>query len=106
MDMKCRRCGEPWDWWYLRDDVLNSKIDGEKVDLFPLARKQGLTVDDNGNGKFVFTPGPYVKECPACPAESELTEADRDREFLYSAMQEILGDDIDGFMAEIEDLGL
>lgn len=97
MDMKCMRCGEPWDWWYIRDDILP---DDEK---FNLARKSGL---DMPEVEFKFSAGPYIEKCPACYSkpDSEI-KADPNLE-ARSALRDILGDDIDGFLSTCEDFGL
>ena len=97
MDMKCFNCGEPWDWWYLREDVIASP-DGR--DLYPSIKKDGGEVDG-----FTFSSGPYVQRCPACPkGETEYSRSEES--FLLAGLADILGDDIDGFMAEAEDFGL
>ena len=93
MDMRCRRCGEPWDWWYIRDEVL---MQGD-VDLYPTAKDTGVRFCVG----FDFEPGPYIVRCPACKPGNE---QDQGIQEVMSAVADILGDDIDGFMAEMEDL--
>lgn len=79
MDLYCTRCGEPWEL----DDVLHDAEDGE-------FRRSG--------GR--------ILECPACEANirSGFAEANRRRREVTAALADILGDDVDGLAAELEDL--
>ena len=95
MDMQCQRCQEPYDWFFLRNDILQAN--GE--DLFPTAMKKGLT-----NQNFVFAPGPVLVGCPACVGK-EQTPEEKKRQEIMSAVSLLLGDDIDGYMAEMEEFG-
>jgi len=74
VDIYCKRCGEPWD--------VCGVFDG---DMTPAERERIL----NGEG----CPCCYGKEVQRRPFRAELT----------SALHGILGDDIDGLAAELED---
>ena len=118
MDMNCRKCNEPWDWFHIRDEVLAP--DGKDDRLYEKMTKGGGFVRDYTNttgqpstwtmandkkANWQFAPGPYILQCPACIGKDiELSEADKEKAAIMSAMADILGDDIDGFMAEMEDL--
>ena len=79
MDLLCIRCGEPWDI----DHVLHEEPDGFK-------RKGGV-----------------IRQCPCCKGkEVEPNEKLRERAQIVQALGDVLGDDIDGMAAELEDLGL
>ena len=103
-DTYCMKCSEPWDWFYLRDEVLADQSD------FDWAEKQGGVFidswDDFGNptGFWRFRgDGVYIEECPNCFGKNIKPD---ENAMIRSAMADILGDDTDGFIAEIEDLGL
>lgn len=99
MDMKCNKCLEPWDWWHIRDFVLEDQA------LYDTAAKKGLIATDEDGGKWQFGQGPCIDQCPACFGKKvERTEAQETRSQIQMALQDMLGDDIDGIMAEMEDL--
>ena len=79
MDLRCGRCGEPWDM----DTVLH-----EEPKAFP--RRDGL-----------------ILSCPACRKPSgELTPVTREQERLAEiaqALASVLGNDWDGIAAELQD---
>ncbi|MBI2851970.1 MAG: hypothetical protein HYX84_02535 [Chloroflexi bacterium] len=73
MDLYCRRCGEPWDIYYVEQE------------MDPLERVHFK----DGEG------------CPACygkPIEKRPFRAE-----LAAAFQDVLGDDTDGIAVEMED---
>jgi hypothetical protein len=79
MDLICTSCGEPWDL----DHVLH-----EEPEEFE--RK-----------------GALITHCPCCKERTEpLTEAERERLEDVRMVSELLGDDVDGAAAMLEDLGL
>lgn len=79
MDLVCTRCGEPWDLDY----VLH-----EKPRAF--RRKGGL-----------------IQHCPACPESSPQLDAHHSlRLATVATMAELMGDDVDGLAAVLEDSGL
>ena len=129
MDMKCRKCREPWDWWHIRDEVLKEQT------LYKKMEKDGGYVVDKGKAwhpmeilrepilstklgippltkeqmeaksSWQFGPGPYILQCPACIGkEIELSENQRVEQDIESALADVLGNDIDGLMTEMEDL--
>lgn len=97
MDMKCMTCGEPWDWFYIRDEVLFVEKD------YQTAKTQGLVFEDSTGGMWRFSPGPYVEECPACFGKE--IEPDENA-ICRAAIATVLGDDIDAFLVECEDMDL
>ncbi len=73
MDLYCQRCGEPWDIYY----VANEMTPEEKGRF------------DRGEG------------CPCCfgkPVDKKPFRAE-----LAGALSSVLGDDVDGLAAEMED---
>ena len=81
MDMLCQRCGEPWDLYGVQHG-----------DMTPEERDRFLA----GRG------------CPSCygKRQPELSERQKTAVAAQRAMREVLGDDLDGLVAEMEDLGL
>lgn len=79
MDLICTACGEPWDMDY----VLHEE---------PEAFKRS---------------GAAIIHCPACKERKEPL-AKEEKEKLEAAREvgELLGDDVDGYASELEDLGL
>lgn len=107
MDMKCMKCGEPWDLDYLH------KVLGDLWNL--IAAKGGYIRDDisaqdsekvgsKDDANWRFSPGPYIEECPNCINNPDI-EPDA-RALCRAALATVLGDDIDGFIAECEDWDL
>jgi len=80
MDLVCVNCGEPWDVDHVLHDAPQEFI-----------RKGGV-----------------IKKCPACPKEGQpnLDEKTRVKLDAVEELGEILGDDIDGLAASLEDFGL
>lgn len=79
MDLVCIRCGEPWDMDY----VLH---------------------DDPGAFK---RRGGRIERCPCCPKETPRHSAkEQGRLETVAALADLLGDDVDGLAATLEDLEL
>ena len=100
MDILCTRCGEPWDVFSLVDDMSPEEAEDLKA----------------GRG------------CPCCAGKEECNEPDwcddcdrfvnfrctvnrfrpraNDARYIQQELATILGDDIDGLAATMEDLGL
>ena len=79
MDIVCTRCGEPWH----TDHVLHDEPEG-------FIR----------NGGIIF-------RCPVCPKEKpNLAPEERARLESIRDLGELLGDDIDGLAATLEDFDL
>ena len=80
MDMVCINCGEPWDMDYVLHEAPGAFI-----------RRHSR-----------------IDRCPACPATGHpvLSEKQRVRLDLIAHLADMCGDDIDGFVAELEDFGL
>lgn len=79
MDLPCINCGEPWDMDYVLHEAPH---------------------------EFTRTHG-RIDRCAACPATGRppLTPAQRERLAAVAELADILGSDIDGLVAELEDLG-
>jgi hypothetical protein len=96
-DTVCFNCGERWDWFYIRDEIC---YPDEDTDLYSSLSNHG-----GDAGGFSFTPGMYIERCPACPkGDGEFKRSENAA--ALAAIAAVLGDDVDGFMAEAEDLGL
>ncbi len=80
MDMICTNCGEPWDVEHVLHDAPHA---------------------------FTRTHS-RIDRCPACPATGRpaLTPQERQRLDLIAHLADMCGDDIDGFVSELEDYGL
>lgn len=79
MDLVCTTCGEPWDI----DHVLHDEPE-----------------------EFVRD-GAAIVSCPCCKQQKR-TLSKEEQEKLAAARElgQLLGDDVDGYAAELEDLGL
>ncbi|MBP7937214.1 MAG: hypothetical protein GX616_25390 [Planctomycetes bacterium] len=79
MDLVCIRCGEPWDMDY----VLHEDPGGFK-------RRGGR-----------------IEHCPCCPKEPpKHSTREQGRLETVAALADLLGDDVDGLAATLEDLEL
>ena len=99
MDILCTRCGEPWDVFSLTDDMSLEEAKALKAGLgCPCCVNKELCVKDI--------------PCDQCPEKSEsrclakifkpiMDEARQ----VQSALADVLGDDIDGLAATMEDFG-
>lgn len=129
-DVLCR-CGEPWDWWTIRDEVLKFQP------LYDKMAKYGGTVTEVGTGvvedgyrevtkaeiaksdtpnieatagyildphaSWEFKVGPYPIQCPACFGQQIEPAENSD---IIEALQDVLGNDVDGLMASLKDFDL
>ena len=80
MDLPCTNCGEPWDMDYVLHEAPH---------------------------EFTRTHG-RIDRCPACPATGRppLSAAEQERLYFAAELADMLGPDIDGLAAELEDNGL
>lgn len=76
MDIYCKRCGEPWDYLGVADAADLTREEYHRMMA--------------GDG------------CPSCYGQS-LTQEQPFRAQLISELHAVLGDDIDGLAAEMED---
>ena len=81
MDSYCTVCGEPWDVNYLLHDVTDPQAEG-----FTFGRHRLV-----------------VLACPCCKKKPR-TKSRRQFRDCVNVLAEVLGDDVDGFAAEMEDL--
>lgn len=93
MDVHCTNCREPWEFLYLMDEVK---------------RAPAGSPDAEG---FAFDPPTSVNvvECPACPRDNDgkvIRRALTEDALVRAVLADLLGDDVDGFAAECEDLGV
>lgn len=100
-DIICPNCKEPWEWDFVRfdlihetnlDDKLIDEWDGKLTDEIRKALKVVGWEFGNNLAHFI--------RCESCPP-GETTH--NTRTMLADAMSDILGDDIDGFISEMED---
>ena len=75
MDVYCPRCGEPWDLYYVQHEMTSQ----ERRDFWA------------------------GKACPSC-VNKEVKERP-DRALATAVLRDVLGSDVDGIAAELEDLG-
>jgi hypothetical protein len=81
MDILCTNCGEPWDIFHVKQDSPQD---------FKMK-------------------GSVILKCPSCPKDGSKPNLDEKTKMNLEAaavLGEILGDDIDGYAAELEDFGL
>ena len=79
MDLLCTRCGEPWDIAYVLHEEPNA-----------FKRKGGL-----------------IQRCPSCPTAKPQHDPETQLKLVtVAAMAELMGDDVDGLAAVLEDSGL
>lgn len=81
MDVRCKHCGEPWDIDFFHD----------------VAEEQGTTFD-------VIRKDFYKNGCQAL--DSSHGDMNYRNGEIISALQDVLGDDIDALAVEIEDYNL
>ena len=84
MDVLCERCGEPWDVLGIRDEFTE-----EEYQRFH--KGQGC---------------PCCRNQPDTDFQEGMSERRKFAVEAQAALRDILGDDIDGLAAEMEDLGL
>lgn len=85
MDLYCQRCDEPWDVCYVGSDM-----DVE----YPEVAEEGRTASD------LFKAG---KGCPDCDWGAKRVGKQSLRGEAMAMMMDLLGDDIDGAAAMMED---
>ena len=99
MDVLCERCGEPWEADYVQHEMTRTERD-----LF--WRGAGCPS--------CYGKEPCREDCERCPTRDEYgcctagkfrARADSARQ-AQAAIRSVLGDDLDGLAAEMEDLGL
>jgi len=80
MDIYCPRCGEPWDTYSLVDDMTPVEAEDLKA----------------GRG------------CPCCVGKElkDLSPEGIERGIYTGALMDVLGDDLDGLAATLEDFGI
>ncbi len=81
MDLVCTTCGEPWDMDYVLHD-----------------EPEGFTKD-----------GSAIVSCPCCQERNcgkDISQENREKLNCARELGILLGDDVDGYAAELEDLGL
>lgn len=93
MDQYCIGCGEPWDICYITDDIMTMTPEEREADGWDIQTDSYLGKERR------------IDSCPCCKANREAGNADANRtirEFAAVA-HDILGDDIDGIAAMMED---
>uniref|UniRef100_A0A6M3M6M9 Uncharacterized protein n=1 Tax=viral metagenome TaxID=1070528 RepID=A0A6M3M6M9_9ZZZZ len=99
MDILCTRCGEPWDVFSLVDDMSPEEAKDLKAGQgCPCCAEKEKCDKDIA-----------CEECPEylnsrCQAK-KFKPINDDGRYVQKALADILGDDIDGLAAEMEDAG-
>ena len=99
MDILCTRCGEPWDVFSLVDDMSPEEAKDLKA-----GHGCPCCVNKEKCDKDIA-----CEECPEylnsrCQAK-KFKPINDDGRYVQKALADILGDDIDGLAAEMEDAG-
>ena len=81
MDIYCCNCGEPYDMYCITDPEEREGMISEGAEIV----KNRLV------------------KCPCCPADGELDESQKDRALFSEVAHDLLGDDIDGIAAILDD---
>jgi len=89
MDVHCCNCGEPWEVYYLWDEL-------EGIDIEEL-ESEGWQF---GKCRLV------VLHCPCCHLNGERLPDAELRSDIVQELSELLGDDVDGLASTLEDFGL
>ena len=102
MDVYCARCGEPWELDYVLHELP------KETDLAGKHNTNGrpdnaLRAELGAEGWKFGQSLAHVTHCPACKYHRD-EDIDNTRAEAYSALADVLGDDLDGFAAEMEDL--
>ena len=96
MDIKCSKCGEPWD-----TDCLHEEVEFRREESLALANQPYENVYNGVRSEF------YARGCKALTSfGSACYGTDPENGAAISALQDMLGDDIDGLASTIEDFGL
>jgi hypothetical protein len=120
-DVYCHNCGEPWDTYGLRHEIVwetdlpkqvQEHFNG-KLPTNPNSRTHNAFRNAGWEfGSTVFN----IKRCPCCRANAAERNQDndeygilrarimRDRSLHADVIEEMLGDDLDAIQIEIEDL--
>ncbi len=95
MDMLCKNCQEPYDWHFLRNEILIS----HGMDFYGSAQDAPFA-----NLHYHFAPpGPTLVSCPACKGVRQSPEK-RENAELLGMISDLMGDDLDGYLTEVADL--
>lgn len=104
MDVHCQSCNEPWEAYHIRHDAIHETDLSDKDKkafkgkLTPKYRTAFKAAGwECGAGLF------SIRRCPCCPTEAVLN---KDRAAMTDVLHDLLGDDLDGIAAEMEDMGL
>lgn len=111
MDIHCANCREPWNFDFLLHELpyetdeaprfINEFIEGGGVFGNPDHIRDELAKQGWQFGSNILV----VLRCEACKGKPVSETADG-RSMAYQAIADILGDDIDGLAAELEDFDL
>jgi hypothetical protein len=89
MDVHCCNCGEPWDQYHLRHELV------------------GMTPEElTADGWCFGTSRLVVLHCPCCPKDGSGVPDAEERKQATQAIADLLGDDEDGLASTLEDFGL
>jgi hypothetical protein len=109
MDVHCSSCGEPWDVYHLRHEVIfDTEIDPAEAEnwhrLSPAERLSSRFREKFKAAGYEFGASILdVSHCPSCPKGAK---PDPDDAALKAGLVELLGDDEDAIASMMEELGL
>lgn len=100
MDIRCTKCGEPWDLDTLHDEVA----DRTHLNELTGALRQEVMADYDNH--FAEVRADFARRgCEALFGAKHNTTPDREAAGVSAALFDLLGDDIDGIGAMLEDAG-
>jgi hypothetical protein len=109
MDVYCSSCGEPWDTYHLRcDEIFETGISYEAAQAW---RELPYAEQLSEHYREIFRAAGWefgrtiinVIRCPACPKDAK---PDEEKSAAKAALEDVLGDDLDGLAAAFEDYQL
>lgn len=100
-DIICPNCKEPWDWWFLKEELIwETNLDEHVCENWDGTLTPNIRAQLKEAGWEFGERISHIIRCESCPpGETKVTT----RSLLAEALSDILGDDIDGFISEMED---
>lgn len=104
-DVTCPTCGEPWEAYYLRHD-LGHEVSDDPPPGNPAADAKIRAALEEQGWHFLGGNVLVFDRCPCCPPDAESPNDETGRIAARAEIAHLLGDDLDGLEATLEDLGL
>ena len=106
MDVTCAKCQEPWDNHHLRyDEIWETNLTEEVKKNWDGKLTPEIKQAFERNGwRFVGGSIYAIAQCPVCK-DQPTTSDGQHRVDIRAALAEVLGDDVDGLITELNDLG-